>query len=260
MIDSIKERGKMGSFRPRTQGKFLFAGEEKLYLRVAEAPLSADLPWPRISVIVCSHNGERTLPHCLEGLLDLEYPDFEVIAVDDGSTDSTAAIAREYSARLITTENRGLSNARNVGMKAATGEIVAYLDDDARPYPHWLTYLAATFLSTEYAGVGGPNITHPSDGPIAECVGNSPGNLTHVLLSDREAEHNPGCNMAFRTARLEEIGGSMGSAGSSLVVCAILSGVAILLVLRTLQECAVATAATLSTLRKLDEVERDALR
>ena len=173
----------------------------------SEVPLCADLPWPRVSVIVCTYNGERTLPDCLEGLLDLEYPDFEVIVVDDGSTDSTAAIAREYGFRLITTENLGLSNARNIGMHAATGEIVAYLDDDARPDPHWLTYLAATFLTTEHVGVGGPNITHPGDGPIAECVGKSPGNATHVLLSDREAEHIPGCNMAFRKAYLEEIGG-----------------------------------------------------
>jgi hypothetical protein len=54
--------------------------------------------------------------------------------------------------------------------------------------------------------VGGPNITHPGDRPVAECVGNAPGNPTHVLLSDREAEHIPGCNMAFRKACLEEIG------------------------------------------------------
>jgi hypothetical protein len=92
-------------------------------------------------------------------------------------------------------------------MKAATGEIVAYLDDDARPDPHWLTYLGATFLSTEHGGVGGPNVTHPNDGPIAECVGKPSGNPAHVLLSDREAEHIPGCNMAFRVAHLEEIGG-----------------------------------------------------
>ena len=171
-----------------------------------EAPLSADLPWPRLSVIVCSHNGGHTLPDCLEGLLHLEYPDFEVIVVDDGSTDSTADIVQEYGFRLITTENLGLSNARNVGMQAASGEIIAYLDDDARPDPHWLTYLAATFLNTEHAGVGGPNITHPSDGLMAKCVGKAPGNPTHVLLSDREAEHIPGCNMAFRKAYLEEIG------------------------------------------------------
>jgi O-antigen biosynthesis protein len=171
-----------------------------------EAPHSADQPWPHLSVIVCSHNGEHTLPDCLEGLLDLEYLDFEVIVVDDGSTDSTADIVREYGFRLIKTENLGLSNARNIGMRAASGEIIAYLDDDARPDPHWLAYLAATFLSTEHAGVGGPNITHPSDGLIAECVGMAPGNPTHVLLSDREAEHIPGCNMAFRKASLEEIG------------------------------------------------------
>src|SRR5215204_1609124 len=171
-----------------------------------KVPFSPDLSWPRISVVVCSHNGEHTIRDCLEGLLRLYYPNFEVTVVDDGSTDSTAAIARDYGFRLITTENLGLSNARNVGMKAASGEIIAYLDDDARPDPHWLTYLAATFLSTEHAGVGGPNITHPSDGLTAECVGKAPGNPTHVLLSDREAEHIPGCNMAFRKAYLEEIG------------------------------------------------------
>src|SRR5215212_7913419 len=171
-----------------------------------KAPFSPDLTWPRISVVVCSHNGERTIRDCLEGLLRLHYPNFEVIVVDDGSTDSTADIIQEYGFRLITTENLGLSNARNVGMQAASGEIIAYLDDDARPDPHWLTYLAATFLSTEHAGVGGPNVTHPSDGLTAECVGKAPGNPTHVLLSDREAEHIPGCNMAFRKAYLEEIG------------------------------------------------------
>ena len=172
----------------------------------AEVPPSPELPLPRISVIVCSYNGASTLADCLDGLLGLEYPDYEVIVVDDGSTDATPAISGKYGFRLITTENLGLSNARNVGMRAATGEIVAYLDDDARADPHWLTYLAATFLGTEHAGVGGPNITHPGDGPIAECVGKAPGNPTHVLLSDLEAEHLPGCNMAFRKACLEEIG------------------------------------------------------
>src|SRR5919108_154882 len=57
-----------------------------------------------------------------------------------------------------TTEYRGLANARNTGLAAATGEIMAYLDDDAYPDPDWLTYLDATFLRTGYAGVGGPNI------------------------------------------------------------------------------------------------------
>jgi O-antigen biosynthesis protein len=188
----------------------------------AEVPFPPDLPWPRVSVVVCSYNGARTIGDCLEGLLHLEYPDFEVIVIDDGSTDSTAAIAAEYGVRLISTENRGLSHARNIGMEAATGEIVAYLDDDACPDPHWLTYLAATFLSTTHAGVGGPNIALVGDGPIADCVANAPGNPTHVLLSDREAEHIPGCNMAFRKACLQAIGGfdpQFRVAGDDVDVC-----------------------------------------
>jgi GT2 family glycosyltransferase len=173
----------------------------------AEVPFPGDLPWPRISAVICSHNGARTIRDCLEGLLDLEYPDYEVIVVDDGSTDTTAKIASEYEVRLISTENRGLSNARNTGMEAATGEIVAYLDDDTCPDPHWLTYLAANFLRSEHAGIGGPNIAPPGDGMVAECVANAPGNPVHVLLCDREAEHIPGCNMAFRKDHLQAVGG-----------------------------------------------------
>ncbi len=173
----------------------------------AEVPFPPDLLSPRISVVVCSYNGQRTIRDCLEGLRKVEYPNFEVIVVNDGSTDATATIAYEYGFRVISTENRGLSHARNVGMEAATGEIVAYIDDDARPDPHWLTYLAATFLSTEHAGVGGPNIALPGDGLIADCVTNAPGNPVHILLSDQEAEHIPGCNMAFRKTCLQAIGG-----------------------------------------------------
>lgn len=178
---------------------------------MAEVPLPRHLPWPRISVVVCSYNGQRTLRECLEGVRRLDYPDYEVIVVDDGSTtDAVARIAGEYFAhnvRLIRTPNRGLSAARNTGLAAATGELVAYLDDDAYPDPHWLTYLAATFLKAPFVGVGGPNIPPPDDGPVANCVANAPGGPTHVLISDREAEHIPGCNMAFRKAALEAVGG-----------------------------------------------------
>jgi GT2 family glycosyltransferase len=188
----------------------------------ANVPFSPHLEWPRISVVVCTYNGSRTIRESLDGLSRLAYPDYEVIVVDDGSTDDTAAIASQYDVRLIRTPNRGLSSARNTGLAAATGEIVAYLDDDAYPDPHWLTYLAASFLSTAHAGIGGPNMAPPGDGPIAECVARSPGGPVHVLVTDREAEHIPGCNMAFRKARLEEIGGfdpQFCTAGDDVDVC-----------------------------------------
>src|SRR5206468_11593357 len=131
--------------------------------------------WPRVSVACFTQDGARTIRHCCERLRRLDYPDLEVIVVDDGSTDATAAIVQEYGFRLIRTANRGLASARNTGFLVASGEIIAYLDDDAYPDPEWLTYLAATFMSTTHAAVGGPNIAPTGDGPIADCVARRPG-------------------------------------------------------------------------------------
>jgi hypothetical protein len=92
-------------------------------------------------------------------------------------------------------------------MRAATGEIVAYLDSDARADPDWLHYLAVTFVKSDVAGVGGPNIIPPEDSWVAQCVYRSPGGPTQVMLNDQHAEHIPGCNMSFRRSALENIGG-----------------------------------------------------
>ena len=156
----------------------------------------------------------------------LRYPNYEVIIVNDGSKDETEEIAKEYVIRngftLITTENRGLSSARNTGSESASGEIIAYLDDDAFPDPYWLNYLALTFLKTKHVGIGGPNISPDVDGTIAECVAKAPGIPTHVLISDQEAEHIPGCNMAYRKDTLQAVGGfdpQFRIAGDDVDVC-----------------------------------------
>jgi O-antigen biosynthesis protein len=188
----------------------------------AEVPFRAKVRWPRVSVVVCAFNARSTIRECLQGLQSIDYPDFEVIVVNDGSTDGTAAIASEYPVRLISTPNRGLSSARNTGLAAATGEIVAYLDSDAFPDPQWLQYLAYAFITSEYAGIGGPNVAPPRLGTRADCFDNAPGGPTHVLLSDVEAEHVPGCNMAFRKEQLAAIGGfdpALRVAGDDVDVC-----------------------------------------
>lgn len=173
----------------------------------ARAPFGDDLDWPRVSVVVCSYNGSRTIGQTCDHLVRLDYPDYEVIIVNDGSTDATGKIVAEYPFRVITLENGGLSRARNVGMNEATGEIVAYIDDDAYPDPHWLRYLAWRFMTSDHAGVGGPNLPPAGAGMTADCIANAPGGPTHVLLDDVTAEHIPGCNMAFRRDRLMAIGG-----------------------------------------------------
>jgi len=173
----------------------------------AHAPVDPRAALPRVSVVICTYNGEATLGETCAAVAELDYPDFEVLVVDDGSTDASADIAAEHGFRVISTTNRGLSSARNTGLQAASGEIIAYLDDDAAPDPHWLIYLGDTFARTSFAAVGGPNLPVPDDGAVADAVAAAPGNPTHVLVSDREAEHIPGCNSAFRTDALRAIGG-----------------------------------------------------
>jgi GT2 family glycosyltransferase len=173
----------------------------------AAVPFSQRGPWPAVSVVVCTHNGQATLDECLDRLGTLCYPDYEVIVVNDGASAECSRIAAEHGVTLIETEHRGLGHARNVGIEAARGEIVAFLDDDAYPDSDWLHYVAALLRANGHAGVGGPNIPPEDDGFVAECVAAAPGGPIHVLVSDREAEHVPGCNMAFRRDVLEEVGG-----------------------------------------------------
>lgn len=164
--------------------------------------------YPKVSVVVCAYNAERTMESCLISLKDLNYPNYEVIVVNDGSKDRTLEITKRYDyVRLISQENKGLSVARNVGIAAATGEIVAFTDSDCVADPDWLTYLVYKFLSSGLSAVGGPNLSPPEDSFIPSCAAVSPGKPTHVLLSDEVAEHIAGCNMAFRREVLQEIGG-----------------------------------------------------
>jgi len=164
--------------------------------------------YPKVSVVVASYNGGRTLQACLESLQHLNYPDYEVILVDDGSTDITRQLASLYkSVRYIYEPNLGLSIARNTGINTATGDVIAYTDSDCRADEDWLFYLISDLLKGTFVGVGGHNLLPPEDSAIAAAVMVSPGGPAHVMLSDRIAEHIPGCNMAFYKWALHEIGG-----------------------------------------------------
>jgi GT2 family glycosyltransferase len=162
---------------------------------------------PRVAVIVCSFNGAGTISQTLSESLKLDYPNFEVIVVDDGSTEDVSHISAKYPVKLIRQNHMGLSAARNTGLYTTTADIVAYIDDDAYPDPSWLTYLVRAMQHGNRVGAGGPNLYVPEDGETAECVAHAPGGPTHVLLDDAVAEHIPGCNMAFYRDALLQIGG-----------------------------------------------------
>ena len=199
------EGWEMGLVSIDRRPKDSFFAVQKMFRAAPYFPLARQ---PKVSVVVASYNGVRTLKPCLESLQRLNYPDYEIILVDDGSTDATPQIASAFpTVRCIRHEkNFGLSIARNTGIEAAAGEIVAFTDSDCRADADWLYYLVGSLVGSEFVGVGGPNLLPPEDSRVAAAVMVSPGGPAHVMLTDREAEHIPGCNMAFFKDALEGIG------------------------------------------------------
>ena len=171
-------------------------------------PRKVDNQVPMVSVVIAAYNASDTLESCMESLGRLEYPNYEVIVVDDGSTDATRSIASRFTSFqcIELGSNRGLSAARNAGVRAAKGEIVAFTDADCRVDEQWLRFLVEAFENNEWAAVGGPNLLPPDDGHVAAAVMATPGGPAHVMLTDHIAEHIPGCNMAFRKEALLEVG------------------------------------------------------
>ena len=200
------ENWQMGLTTRERKPKQAFATVRKMFGAAPYLPLQRP---PKVSVVVASFNADRTLKACLESLQRLNYPDYEVILVDDGSTDTTPQIAAANPAvRCFRHEkNLGLAVARNTGIAASTGEIIAFTDADCRADEDWLRYLVGDLSNSEFAAIGGPNLLPPEDSPVAAAVMVSPGGPAHVMLTDRLAEHIPGCNLACYRWALAEVGG-----------------------------------------------------
>jgi glycosyltransferase involved in cell wall biosynthesis len=111
---------------------------------------------PLISVIVPARNEEKYLGKCLEALSKQDYPNYEIVVIDNASSDSTSEIARRFTNRVFREEKIGLSYARNSGFKEARGEIIARTDADSMPPPAWLTELNKVFENDpKVVAVGG---------------------------------------------------------------------------------------------------------
>ncbi|HSD11224.1 MAG TPA: glycosyltransferase, partial [Candidatus Binatia bacterium] len=121
---------------------------------------------PTISIVIPVLNGQRTIGSCMTSILRTDYPAHrrEVIVVDNGSSDATRSILDRYPVRVLSEPRRGPSIARNRGIEAATGEIVAFTDADCVASQGWLRELVRSF-ATGAAGVAGEILPFPPTTP-----------------------------------------------------------------------------------------------
>jgi glycosyltransferase involved in cell wall biosynthesis len=118
---------------------------------------TGSLEQPRVSVVIPCYNGGRFLREAIESVLHQTYPAAEIVVVNDGSTDDTAAVARSYErVAYIEQRNQGVTAARNTGMRSSTGDLLVFLDADDRLQPHALaTGVQSLEANPEWAFVSG---------------------------------------------------------------------------------------------------------
>ncbi|HZQ09391.1 MAG TPA: glycosyltransferase [Anaerolineae bacterium] len=166
---------------------------------------------PNLSVVICVYNGADTLADCLRALQQQTFPrdQIEIIVVDDGSTDDSAAIARRFPVRVEQGPHRGLAAARNIGWRAAQSEWVAFTDDDCAPTRHWLQFLwcAIQQPSERVLGAAGRIIGFPSAADPPRYVELRGGFNTDAHLSHPQFPYAPMGNALYRRAALEQVNG-----------------------------------------------------
>lgn len=188
---------------------------------------------PRISAIICTHNRDTYLGAAIDTLLAQDYDSYEVIVVDNGSTDTTRAVVEsrlgDPRLRYVYEGTLGLSTARNRGAETAQGEILAYLDDDAEATPGWLTALDQVYRQDQRVAIAGGKVTllwPPGQSPprwLSQDMAGSLGayDLGDEVLAITQAGLTPrGLNYSIHRTFLGEIGGfdvKLGRVGKNLL-------------------------------------------
>ena len=113
---------------------------------------------PSITVVIPAYNEEQFLPKCLDSLQNQTFKDFEIIVVDNNSTDKTAEIAKKYQATVINESKQGIAYARDCGFKKARASIIARTDADTITPPYWLQVIWDEFKNNpDIIGLTGPS-------------------------------------------------------------------------------------------------------
>ncbi|VXD20114.1 putative glycosyl transferase [Planktothrix serta PCC 8927] len=186
-----------------------------------------------ISAIICTHNREQYLGLAIDSLLQQDFTDFEIIVVDNASTDGTRQVVEARlphpKLRYIYEPVTGLSIARNTGAKNSQSPIIAYLDDDAIATPQWLRVLYSAYENHPKLAIAGGKVTliwPEGITPPPWLSDNLAKNLGAYDLGDQWVEiKNPsltprGLNYSIRRSFLENIGGfdiNLGRVGKRLL-------------------------------------------
>lgn len=179
-----------------------------------------DAQCPSFSIVINTLNRGNLLGDAIQGVFQLDYPCFELIVVNGPSTDNSEDVLANWRGQIkhLRCDVANLSVSRNVGIEAAAGDIVAFLDDDAVPHPLWLRYLSRHYANPSTGGVGGYTVDNTGvRWQVGKTVCDRFGNAFFPDdLFDERALNFPGTplypsllgtNSSFRTNALREIGG-----------------------------------------------------
>ena len=185
----------------------------KYYAKV-ETPRRLDHA-PRVSVVIACPGASTVLDECLSALARQSYADFEVLVLPDDRLDRSALPAG-LDLRILPTGKVRPAEKRNLGIREAKGEIVAFIDDDAYPDVHWIEYAVKYFGDDGIGAVGGPGVTPANDPYLARIGGRVydnrlvSGNYRYRYKAGgvrRDVDDYPSCNLFVRRSVLEKIGG-----------------------------------------------------
>ena len=179
---------------------------------------------PLVSVVIACPHDSWMLRECLAGIRRQTYANWEVIVLPDDVPDGDAGGSRselsnnpnDRTIRFLPTGKVRPAEKRNLGIREAKGEIVAFIDDDAAPEEHWLEYAVKYFGDRDIGAVGGPGVTPPGDRWLARVGGrvyDNPlvsGNYRYRYKAGgvrMDVEDYPSCNLFVRKDLLDRIGG-----------------------------------------------------
>lgn len=176
------------------------------------------MEYPFISVVVGIRNEERFIEECIESLLRLDYPQdsYEIIIVDGMSTDKTRDLVQKYPVRLLLNERKNVAAARNLGVKNARGDLVAFTDGDCKVYSQWLKILVLEMQNApdDVVCVGGPNLIFDTDPIFGRVVGYAQetflGSGGSAQSKNSTKKHYvsslPNCNAMYKKSAIQEVG------------------------------------------------------